>query len=281
MNNKLKLRAKFILKGIGLLILLGFTLFPILWMLSLAIRSQQELSGQLTLIPRSFTFAHFKELFEKKDFGVALKNSIQISFLSLVIALGCGIPCSYIFSRSRFKFILRKPAMFWVLLTRVLPPIAFAIPLYTMMNKLQLMNTQIPIIASHVLLNIPFIIWFLISFFAGLPEELEESAKVDGADEGTIFIRIILPLIAPGATAVTILSFMTSWNEYLYGVIFAQSPKRFTIPLTLATLNSEQELAQWGNIAAGGVLSLIPIMLFVIFAQKYLIAGLSNGAVKG
>lgn len=271
---------KTIMKSIGFLILLIWTIFPIYWMFSLAIRGEGELQAKLSFLPHSFTLAHFAELFTQKDFGKALFNSILITAISLLIALICAVPCSYIFSRKRFRFGLQKPAMFWVLLTRVLPPIAFAIPLYTMMNRMGLINTRVPIIASHVLLNVPFIIWFLISFFTVLPADLEESGKVDGAGEFTIFLKVVLPLVTPGLTAVTILSFMTSWNEYLYGVIFVQSPDRFTIPLTLATLNSEQELAQWGNIAAGGVISLIPVMLFVIFAQNYLIAGLSNGAVK-
>ena len=271
---------KTIMKSIGFLILLIWTIFPIYWMFSLAIRGEGELQAKLSFLPHSFTLAHFAELFTQKDFGKALFNSILITAISLLIALICAVPCSYIFSRTRFRFGLQKPAMFWVLLTRVLPPIAFAIPLYTMMNRMGLINTRVPIIASHVLLNVPFIIWFLISFFTVLPADLEESGKVDGAGEFTIFLKVVLPLVTPGLTAVTILSFMPSWNEYLYGVIFVQSPDRFTIPLTLATLNSEQELAQWGNIAAGGVISLIPVMLFVIFAQNYLIAGLSNGAVK-
>lgn len=270
----------FFLKGIGLIVLLSWTLFPIYWMLSLAVRNNGELTGRLSILPHSFTGSHFVNLFQNKNFGIALMNSLRVTGISIIISLLSAIPCAYIFSRKRFGFPIQKPAMFWVLLTRVLPPIAFAIPLYTMMNKLNLMNTQIPIIISHVLLNIPFIIWFLISFFTGLPVELEESAKVDGAGEGLIFRKIICPLIAPGITAVTILAFMTSWNEYLYGVIFVQSPQKFTIPLTLATLNSEQELAQWGNIAAGGVISLLPIMLFVVFVQNYLISGLSSGAVK-
>jgi multiple sugar transport system permease protein len=149
-----------------------------------------------------------------------------------------------------------------------------------MMNSLGILNSKIPLVLSHILINIPFIIWFMISFFAGLPEEIEESAEIDGATEFQLFIRIVLPLVLPGITAVAILSFMTSWNEYLYGVIFVQSPSNFTIPLSLATLNSEQELAQWGSIAAGGIVSLIPIALFVIFAQNFLIQGLSSGAVK-
>jgi ABC-type glycerol-3-phosphate transport system permease component len=170
--------------------------------------------------------------------------------------------------------------MFWVLLVRILPPIAFALPLYIMMSRVGLLGTRIPLVAAHVLINLPFIIWFMISFFESLSVEVEESAKMDGATEFQLFWRIVLPLVLPGITAGAILSFMTSWNEYLYGTIFVQSPSQFTIPLLLATLNSEQELAQWGSIAAGGVISMVPILIFVVFAQNFLIKGLSSGAVK-
>jgi hypothetical protein len=114
-----------------------------------------------------------------------------------------------------------------------------------MMNTIGILNSKLPLILSHILINIPFIIWFMISFFASLSKEIEESSSIDGATELQTFFRIVLPLMLPGITAVAILSFMTSWNEYLYGVIFVQSPANFTIPLSLATLNSEQELAQW------------------------------------
>ena len=130
------------------------------------------------------------------------------------------------------------------------------------------------------MINIAFIVWFMITFFITLPEEMEDSARIDGASEMQLLTRIIFPLVMPGVASVAILAFMTSWNEYLYGVIFVQSPQNYTIPLVLATLNSEQELADYGLIAAGGTISLIPILLFVIFAQNYLISGLSSGAVK-
>lgn len=281
MTAKMRKNIRFVITGIVLAVLLIWTLFPVYWMLSMAIRSDAELTTKLAFLPHSFTLSHFGDLFTQKNFGVAIANSLKVTAIALVISIVCAVPCAYIFSRRRYDYVIRKPAMSWVLLTRVLPPIAFAIPLYTMMNRLDLMKTDVPIIASHVLLSIPFIIWFLISFFAGIPVDLEESAKVDGAGEFVTFYKIILPLIAPGIAAVTILTFMTSWNEYLFGVIFLQDPKKMTIPLTLATLNSEQELAQWGNIAAGGIISLIPILFFVLFAQNYLISGLSNGAVKG
>lgn len=269
-----------ILKVVALAILLAWTIFPIYWMLSLAIRGNSELTGALTLLPRSFTLEHFSDLFQKKNFGIAIQNSLFITLTSLVISLVFGLCCAYILARARFRYRAKGMTMFWILLVRVLPPIAFALPLYIMMNDLGLINSKIPLILSHVLINIPFIIWLMVSFFGSLPVEIEESASIDGATEFQLFRMIVLPLVLPGVTAVSILSFMTSWNEYLYGAIFIQSPNNFTIPLSLATLNSEQELAQWGNIAAGGVISLIPIAIFVVFAQRFLIQGLSSGAVK-
>ena len=271
---------KRILKIFLIAFLLVWTLFPIYWMLSLSIRSGSELTGALSLFPHSFSIEHFQDLFENKNFGTSIKNSLIVTMVSLSLSLIFGLACAYILARARFKFKMKGPMLFWALLLRVLPPIAFALPLYIMMNDLGILATKIPLILSHMLINIPFIVWFMITFFESLPLEVEESAAVDGASENQLFTRIVLPQVLPGITAVGILSFMTSWNEYLYGVIFVQSPSQFTIPLTLATLNSEQELAQWGNIAAGGVLSLVPIAIFVIIAQNFLIAGLSSGAVK-
>ena len=157
---------------------------------------------------------------------------------------------------------------------------AFTIPLYTMFSRLGLLNTKLPVTLACVLINVPLIIWFLISFFQDLPEEIEESARVDGATEWQLFVRIVLPLVAPGIAAVAMLSFMYAWNEYTYTVIFTRSPSNYTVPLALSVLNTEDNLTNFGLVAAGGVVSVIPITLFVIFAQNYLISGLSSGAVK-
>ena len=147
-------------------------------------------------------------------------------------------------------------------------------------NKVGILNTKLPVMLACVLINVPLIIWFLISFFQDLPEEVEESAKVDGATEWQLFCRIVLPLVAPGIAAVAMLSFMYAWNEYTYTVIFTRSPANNTVPLALSVLNTEDNLTNFGLVAAGGVMSVIPITLFVIFAQNYLISGLSSGAVK-
>ena len=267
-------------KLLVLILVFSWTLFPIYWMLSLAIRSSKELSSTLSFFPKTFSLEQFAVMFGKSNFSASILNSLWVTFLSLMLALFIGLCCSYILARTRYRLRYKSSLMFWILLVRILPPIAFALPLYIMMNRVGLLGTRIPLIAAHVLINLPFIVWFMISFFEKLPLEVEESAKIDGATEFQLFCRIVLPLVLPGIIAGAILSFITSWNEYLYGAIFVQSPSQFTIPLLLATLNSEQELAQWGNIAAGGVITMIPIILFVIFAQNFLIAGLSGGAVK-
>jgi ABC-type glycerol-3-phosphate transport system permease component len=163
----------------------------------------------------------------------------------------------------------------------VLPPVAFAIPLFIMFSKMGVLNTKLPVMLSCVLINIPLIIWFMIAFFQDLPEEIEESAKIDGATEWQLYLRIVLPLVAPGIAAIAMLSFMYAWNEYTYSIIFIQSPANFTVPLKLVVLNTEDNLTQFGLVAAGGAISMVPITLFVVFAQNYLIKGLSSGAVKG
>lgn len=275
-----KKRAGSVGKFLGCAVLLVVALFPIYWLLAMAIRPTDEMRGHISLIPQTLTGEHFAQLFSSEGFGQAIVNSLQTTFGSLIISLLVGICAAYIIARRRFRFGLKKPLTYWVLLVRVLPPVAFTIPLYIMFNKVGILNTKIPVMLACVLINVPLIIWFLISFFQDLPEEVEESAKVDGATEWQLFCRIVLPLVAPGIAAVAMLSFMYAWNEYTYTVIFTRSPANNTVPLALSVLNTEDNLTNFGLVAAGGVMSVIPITLFVIFAQNYLISGLSSGAVK-
>lgn len=262
------------------LFLLLWTLLPLYWLISLAFREQQELLGMPGFYPKSFSLEHFQALFSQQHFLVPVLNSLEVALISLGISLAAGLGCAYILARAKFQFHMKGFMLLGVILVRILPPIAFALPLYILMNQLGWLSSKVPIILSHILLNVPLIIWFMINFFSSLPVEIEESAAVDGANEWQIFYRIVLPQVLPGIMAIGILSFMMSWNEYLYAVIFVQSPGQFTIPLALSTLNSEQELARWGSIAAGGIISLLPIAAFVIMAQNYLLAGFFNSSIK-
>ncbi len=267
-------------KGIGCAVLLFVALFPIYWLVAMAIRPTSEMTGHISIIPHTLTTSHFIQLFTDKGFGTAIKNSLQTTLGSLVVSLVVGICAAYILARRRFRFGLKKPMTYWILLVRVLPPVAFTIPLYTMFSKIGILNTKLPVLLACVLINVPLIVWFLIGFFRDLPEEIEESAKVDGATEWQLFRKIVLPLVAPGIAAVAMLSFMYAWNEYTYTVIFTRTPANNTVPLALSLLNTEDNLTNFGLVAAAGVVSVIPITLFVIFAQNYLISGLSSGAVK-
>ena len=250
-------------------------LFPIYWLVAMAVRPPAK-DGPHLVIPQTLTL-ELPPLF-RESFGRAILNSLQTRG-SFGAALAFGLwrrtssPC---IGSARDE----KPLTYWVLLVRVLPPVAFPSPCQPMFSKIGVLNTKVPPHKACVLINIPLIIWFMISFFQDLPEDIEESAQIDGATEWQLFRKIVLPLVAPGIAAIAMLSFMYAWNEYTYSIIFVQSPSNYTVPLALAVLNTEDNLTNFGLVAAGGVISVIPITLFVIFAQNYLISGLSSGAVK-
>lgn len=271
---RLQASPKYLLVTTALL----WTLFPIYWMTVIATRN--DLFADVSLWPRSFTLEHFIGVFTEDRYMQPLLNSFTVTVVSILIVLAFGLSSAYVLARRSFRIPFKKTLLVWILLVRILPPIAFALPLYILMNDAGLLGTKIPIILAHVLVNLPLVIWFMLAFFHGVPEEIEESARMDGATEFTIYSRVVLPLVMPGIAAVTILSVMASWNEYLYSVIFIQSPSDFTIPLKLATLNSEQELTEWGKVASGGLVSVLPVLLAAIFMQKHLMNGLTAGAVK-
>lgn len=277
------MKSKFLRRICNLLLgtsILIWSLFPIYWLIAMAIRPVEEMRGHIALLPETLTIEHFVNLFVNKGFGRALINSAEVTLISVCVSLVFGLCSAYVLTRNRFKFKLKKPLNSWILLVRVLPPVAFTIPLYTMFNRIGILNTKIPALLACILINIPFIIWFMITFFQGLPEDMEKSARIDGATEWQLFTKIVLPLVLPGIAAVAMLSFMYAWNEYTYSIIFVQSPNNYTIPLALATLNSDDSLTNFGLVAAGGVVSVLPILVFVLFAQNYLISGLASGAVK-
>lgn len=265
--------------GLLALVLTG-TLFPIYWMLVMATQRSADVFTGVTLWPKSITLEHFINIFAEDHYFIPFINSFTVTAVSLLIVLAFGLTSAYVLGRKAFRVPFKRTLLIWILLVRVLPPIAFALPLYILMNDAGLLNTKIPIILAHVLVNLPFVIWFMVTFFYTVPEEIEESARIDGASDFLVFYKVVLPLVLPGIAAVTILSFMDSWNEYLYSVIFIQSPGDFTIPLKLATLNSEQELTEWGKVASGGIVSMLPVILTAVFMQKHLMSGLTAGAIK-
>lgn len=275
-----KQSAVSVLKLLFAAVLLFVTLFPFWNLFLTAVRPAEEMKNGFSMALKQITWSNFTELFQVKHFDTALKNSVINSILALVLSIFTGLCTAYILARRRFRFGMKHSLTLWVLLVRVLPPVAFVIPLYTMFSGAGVLGTRIPIVLACVLINIPLIIWFMLSFFRELPEEIEESGKIDGATEWQLYLRLVLPLVLPGIAAVAMLSFIYAWNEYTYSIILTRSPDNYTIPLALAVLNTEDNVTNFGLVAAGGILSFLPIAAFVVFAQRFLISGLSSGAVK-
>jgi len=238
----------------------------------------EQFSIPPTFFPKNFTFENYTALFTELNFQSMLANSLVISLVSTAVAITIGALAAY--SLSRFDFNAKPFVLGWILITRIFPPVTFVIPFYTIMNQIGLLNTRTALILSYIVFNLPFSIWMLINFFNEIPVEIEESALVDGANQFEIFYKIALPLTAPGIAATAIFNVVMSWNEFLYSLIFVQTPDLLTLPVGLAGLVTEYKIL-WGPMSAGGVISVIPIIIFVLFMEKHLIKGLTLGSVKG
>lgn len=257
------------------------TFSPIYWMFSLSLRDESEFLEVIQIIPQTLSFSNFKLLFSEYEFLQMTLNSLFVTSIAVFISLLVGVPGAYVLSSRSFGVKFTTCMLILVLLIRIIPPMTLALPLFTFMNKIGIINTRLPIIFAHILICLPFLVWYMCISFRRLPLELTQSAKIDGASNWQIFTKINLALVKTNIIAITIFSFVSSWNEYLFSMIFIQDPQKFTIPISLATFNSEDELTQWGMVASGGIVSTVPIALFMILLQKFMIRDSSSGAVKG
>ncbi|NLB74456.1 MAG: carbohydrate ABC transporter permease [Firmicutes bacterium] len=271
------LKASF--KYLALILIIVWSLFPVYWMLNNSFKNRvEQFSAVPTFFPHRITLENYRTLFSNLEFSNVIANSLTVSITSTLIAVVIGSLAAY--SLSRFAFRGKRILMIWILLTRIFPPVTFVIPIYSIMRSAGLMNTRTALILAYIAFNLPFAIWMLVNFFNEIPLEIEESSMVDGATLYQTFSRIVLPLVLPGLAATAIFTFITAWNEFMYAMIFIQSPKLATVPVALSGLITEY-LVLWGPMSAGGIMSVIPILVFVVLMQDYLIKGLTLGAVKG
>ena len=217
------------------------------------------------------TFDHFKHLFTDRNFGTAITNSLKTTIGSLILSLAVGICAAYVLARRRFRFGLKKPVTYWILLVRVLPPVAFTIPLYTMFSKVGILNTRLPVMLACVLINVPLIIWFLISFFQDLPEEIEESAKVDGATEWQLFRKIKLPLISSTVTINVILAVISGLKAFDYSFIMTNGgPGKSTKTLMFQVYETAFNDMKMGRASAFSVLAFAFIIVITVIMLLYM-----------
>jgi multiple sugar transport system permease protein len=223
------------------------------------------------------TLQNYREVFAGGTFVKYFLNSLSIAAGTTLLALILGSFAGYGFARFRFRgnTALRLGS----LIPQMLPPITIIVPLYVLFNAMNLIDTRWALIISYLTFSIPLSIWMMTGFFADVPHELEESAMIDGCTRFGALMRVSLPIVAPGLVATAILSFIYCWNEFLYAVILTGRESR-TLPVTITSFMTNKAIL-WGRIAASGSLVLIPVLLFALLAQRFLVRGLSRGAIKG
>lgn len=260
----------------GIACILVAVLFPILWVVMSAFKTR----GQAQAIPPVWifkpTFNNFISAFVKRDFGRLLVNSLIVSLSSTFLSVFLGSLAGY--ALARFPIKGRNSVLMWILSIRMFPPIAAIIPFFLLYNRLGLIDTRIGLIIAYTGFNLPFAVWIMRGFFLEVPRELDEAALIDGCSPWRVFTRIVIPLAAPGLVATAIFAMLFSWNEFMFALILCRSRSQ-TMPVGVMGFITHRGVL-WGEIMAAASVIMVPMVAFTMFAQKYLVRGLTFGAVK-
>jgi multiple sugar transport system permease protein len=256
-----------------------FCLVPFYWLVNISLKTGPDLSGA-AVVPPNPTLDNYQSIFQNDDFVRALGNSAIVSLTTTVLALIVGSFCAYALARLKFKFKFLLLAAFLSITT--FPPIAIAAPIFKLWSDIGLFNTLIGLIIPYLTFALPLAIYILVSFFREIPKDLEEAALVDGATRFQAFLKVVVPLAAPGLATAGILTFIFAWNEFLLAVTLTSTPKARTVPAAIAFFTGSTEFEEpLGTISAASVVISIPLIFLVLFFQKRIVAGLTAGAVKG
>ena len=267
---------------IRVLVLVFFFLLvvlPIYWIVITSFKTSGEILdlNNITFFPKDFTLENYTGLFEQFHYGVLLKNSLLVSVASALVVTVFSMLGGY--SLSRYKFRGKQTVVLFFLITQMIPGILVIIPLYIIFSKLGMINTHIGLFIYYVTVNLPFCVITMRSFFERIPITLEEAAKVDGCTKMQSLFKIVFPIMFPGIVSVLVFGFIGSWNELIAGSIFISTPEMWTIPVGLKTLIGKYNV-EWGLLMAGGVMALIPTALMFAVMQKFIVEGMTAGAVK-
>lgn len=263
---------------VGGAFLIGLIGLPFWWVLSGSFKLPQEIIARVpTMLPQSFTLQHYDKLLSSSAYGTYLVNSLVVSGLSALITLMLAIPAGYAFFRLNFKG--RETYYRIILLAYAFPSIVVLIPLFGMFAKLGLVDTRLALIIVNVTFALPFAIWMLRAFFASIPKEIEEAARLDGGPALTVIWRIMMPLTAPGIAAVAIFAFVMSWTEYVFASVMILSDAKRTIPVGFAGIIGQYQV-DWGLLLAGASLAIVPVVILFAVIGRWFVTGLTEGAVK-
>jgi multiple sugar transport system permease protein len=258
------------------LMLILVTMSPFIWLVQMSFKTPR----QIFTMPPEFIFTptiqNYLDLFKESSFIRYFSNSFIASTSATILSLIIGVPAAYALSRTAMKG--EKTIALWILTSRMAPPIAFAIPFFMLYRNLGLIDTRIGLITIYLTFNLSLVIWMMRTFFDGIPRALEEAAYMDGAGLLEAFLRITLPLTGPGIATTAIFCFLFSWNDFFYSLILTRS-RSMTAPVAIVNFMN-YEGWEWGKITAGSVVIMLPVIVFSLLVRKYLIRGLTAGALK-
>jgi len=264
-------------------VILVYTIFPFYWAIRSSFSPDSELfATPLHYWPENPTLDNYKTVFQSDQFVVAFRNSVIVATSVTVMALVIGALGSY--ALGRFNFKGRTPVMYLVLAMTMFPQIAILGGLYDMVNRLGLYNKLGSLVLTYMVFTLPFTVWVLTSFFKGMPKELEEASYVDGATPFQTFYKVMLPLVGPGLVTTGLLAFIAAWNEFLYALSFTQTPEHRTITYAITAFAPSTGGGRdipWGPIMAATVVVTVPLIVLTLLFQRFILGGLTAGAVKG
>ena len=258
-------------------LILFVELFPIGIVVMNGFKKDMDILGGNPFQLNKFTLVSYKKVLKKPEFALGMKNSLAVGLASTGISILAGAMASY--GIARFKFQGRKVISYSFLVSRMIPQISLVVALYMMFKVIHLKETLTALILAHCSFNIPYVIWLLLPFFASIPKDYEEAAFVDGCNRRQVFWRIFFPLVAPGIVVASVFSFIMSWNEFLYALVLT-GMKTKTAPIVVNAFMG-QFMPLWGQLSAAGTLMLIPIFIFTLALQRFIIQGLTAGGIKG
>jgi len=266
---------------LGVLLVAIYSLTPFLWAISTSLKSEDELFGPARLIPRNPSLENYLTLLSDGGFLRAFGNSVVVAGGSALLALFAGSFAAYALGRLRFRG--KVPMLYAVLAMTMFPQISVLSGMYQNVRELGIFGTQLAMIYSYPLFTLPFAAWVLTAFFRGLPREIEEAAVVDGATTAQVFMRVLLPLTVPALITTGLLTFIVSWNEYVFALAFTlTNPNAQTVPVAIAQFTGIVEQQEpIAEIMAGAMIVTLPLVILVLIFQRRIASGLTAGSVKG
>jgi multiple sugar transport system permease protein len=277
---KKPVNRKFVWGGVDLVVAL-WVIIPLFWIISLSFKTPASItSTHFNLIPTHWTLGNYRTIFKTSAFLDALRNSVGIAVIATTISVILASFAAYAISRLRFRG--KKVLVGASLLVAMFPQISLITPLFNVERSAHLFNTWWGLIIPYIAFSLPIAIYTLSAFFREIPRDLERAAQIDGATPVQAFVRVIAPLAAPGMVTSFILVFLFCWNDFLFAISFTATSSAQTVPAAIAFFTGNSSFENpIGNIAAAAVIITIPILFFVMFFQRRIVAGLTSGAVKG